>query len=97
MRNYNEFLSELEKLKKEPAGPKRNLMISLMRSRLNTLSLSVKYRRIKLLYGIKIDYLETNDLLNSFFGKINIKNIDKILKELRKRLREVSNTGPQKL
>ena len=97
MRNYNEFLSELEKLRNEPASPKRNLMISLLRSRLNTLALSIKYQKIKLLYGIKIDYFETDNLLNSFFGKIESKSLDKKLKELRKKLREVSRIDPKRV
>lgn len=88
MKTYNDFLSEIEKLKNEPFSPKRGLMASLLKNRLNRLTLSIKYQKIKLVYNIKIDYLEADDFLYGFFGNNDLRDSGKKLKELRKKLKE---------
>jgi hypothetical protein len=90
MKNYNDLLSELEKIKNEPITPKRKVMIMLLENLINSHALSIAYQKIKNKAGNKIDLLEGGDNGLTFFGSNDINENEKKLEELRKKFREIN-------
>lgn len=93
MKNYSDFLTELENLKIEQVYLKRLSMFRLLENRLNTLSLSIQYQKSKHLYSLQADILEQGEILAGFFGNNDIKVQEKMLSQLWKKLEEIKVKG----
>jgi hypothetical protein len=90
MQHFSDFLVELERVNEVENIPERKVMLKLLRNIVTTLSLSIRYQKMKVNVDYKIDCFEDDDFLFSFFGSHDIKKNEQMMKELRKRLREIS-------
>ena len=89
MENYNDLLLSVEKIKNEPDSPLRSEAISAVKRLVNTLAdyiLTIKsqIRKDPTFAGLN------DDFVNSFFGSKDLKDYEIKVKELRKKLREIS-------
>jgi hypothetical protein len=85
MKNYNEFLSEIENLSSLPETPQRKAGILIMNDALNTLENSLRAKRV----NFQSDFFEDDDLLESFFTTTDLEECENRIRDLRKKLDEI--------
>ena len=86
MNHHEDFLAELDRLEYNPVLPNRPALIDKMKQKLDTLFLSLNYRKLKLRSIIDDDFVRDDGQLFEFFGSDDIHEQEKKLDELIKRL-----------
>ena len=88
MENYDDLFLEIERIKNELITPNRNVRLTFLKTIIRGLALPIRARKLKLKHNIEIEGFDDYSLL-PFFGNDGIKDHEKKLKELRKKLREM--------
>jgi|GEM_PF-2347230 len=86
MKNYNDLLSEIEDLSSRSETPGRKTEIAALEQTLNVIELSLHTKKLIQ----RPDLIEENDILESFFRNIDLKDWDEKLRGLRNRLDELN-------
>jgi hypothetical protein len=91
MRNYIDFLGELEELKNEPVTAYRKATFLYWKTLISSYDFSLKYQKLKHKSVKKINFQEDyNKNLSDFFGSNDMNDQEKKLKMLRKKLKEIN-------
>ena len=90
MKNYDDFVAELERFENEHAESDYFDSFCLMQGTLNNLGVSLKFIKKRKKYNLKGDFSNDDKLLFAFFGNARLKEQEKKLKFLREKLGKLS-------
>ncbi len=89
MKHRDDFLAYLDRLEYNTFMPGRADLVDNMKRILDSLSLSLNYKKLKLMSVIDHDFVKDDGLLFEFFGSDDIREQEKKLDELVKKLEKV--------
>lgn len=90
MENYNDLLLSIEKIKNEPDSPLRSEAISAVKQLVRTFDEYIRTMKTQMIKDPTLAGLDF-DFLSSFFENNKLTDHEMKLKELRKKLREISS------
>jgi hypothetical protein len=91
VKHYHDFLAIIDRIENNPVFPSRSVIIGRIKRRLDILTLSLGYQKLKLSSIFNSDFVEDDDHLYEFFGSRDLKELESKLDQFIKRLEEVSS------